>query len=532
MNRKEKVILNSFIKEATRAIMKSPEAYSSSFQDKAGQVQKGLTDRNIAQNDRTGETDISVILEELAHAAGPNTYIRFENQYGKKSPEFSVSPIVTYDTPHGIYSYPFDKENFISLIEDKSPTDAEFATDYSHFHIFKGNMSKTEIMSKKGDEIQTKYKTSSTSKKDILEAFRSFSMLLKYNKKENKLIKSNEDKQSLIEKIISEIEASKKEHINFKYVSIIDHEFPSSIKEIIESNNFFIENNKGSIVSIFSDRRIINKFADLLHSVCHAVYSSEVYKRKQHKKVILFRSVKKAIEILSGILGKVNNTQRGQYYSLLLHVVGIDGIKDKGSGLVHANEPTQFVSHDFDGLNLKVIGTYRNIFKDIRSNDLYEKLINIASKPENKRVLDWVWNTSRAYKKNYNVGQGNVPEPELLKVIDAQKNISLILATTICKNLNATAKVHLAVLDKTNQNKFIADSPEAKGKLLDVIIDNSYVEDEVLRHILDNENPDYKHKEKIAKHKNASKETKDIAGSFRNTIKKYVDKSKDLIGLK
>lgn len=532
MNPEEIKSLENYIKEATRAIMKSPEEFSSSFQDKAGQIQKGLTDRNIKQNDRTNETDVSVILEELAHAVGPNTYIRFENQYGKKSPEFSVSPIVTYDTPHGIYAYPFDKENFISLIEDKSPTDATFATDYSHFHIFKGNMSNTEILSKKGDEIQTKYKSDSISKKDILEAFRSFSMLLKYNKKENKIIKSNEEKQSLVKKIISEIESSKKEHINFKYVSIIDHEFPASVKEIIESNNFFIKNNKGSIVSIFSDRRITSKFADLLHSICYAVYSSDVYKRKQNKKVILFRSVKKAIEILSGILGRINNTQRGQYYSLLLHVIGIDGIQDKGTGLIHGNEPTQFVSHDFDGSNLKVVGTYRNIFKNIRSRDLYEKLIDIASKPENKKSLDWVWDTNRAYKKNYNVGQGNVPESELLSVIEKQKNISLILATTICKNLNATAKVHFAVLDKTNQNKFIADSPEAKAKLLDAIIDNSYVEDEVLRHILDNENPDFKHKEKIAKHKNASKETKSIAGSFKNTIKKYIGKSKEMLNLK
>ena len=132
MNRKEKKILNSFIKEATRAIMQSPESYSKSYEDKAGQVQKDLTSRGIKQNDRTSETDIEVILEEIANAVGPNTYIRFENQYGRKSPKFSISPIVKYDTPHGIYAYPLDKENFLSLIDDKSPTKAQFATDYSH----------------------------------------------------------------------------------------------------------------------------------------------------------------------------------------------------------------------------------------------------------------------------------------------------------------------------------------------------------------------------------------------------------------
>ena len=532
MNKKEKEILSSFIREATRVIMQSPEEFSSSFQDKAGKIQKGLTDRNIEQNDRTNETDISVILEELAHAAGPNTYIRFENQYGKKSPKFSVSPIVTYDTPHGIYAYPFDKENFISLIEDKSPTKAEFATDYSHFHIFKGNMSKTEIMSKKGDEIQTKYKTSATSKKDILEAFRSFSMLLKYNKKENKLIKSNEDKQSLVEKIISEIKDSKREHINFKYVSIIDHEFPSSVKEIIESNNYFIKNNKGSIVSIFSNRRIVKEFADLLHSICFAVYSSEVYKRKQNKKVILFRSVKKAIEILSGILGKINNTQRGQYYSLLLHVVGIDGIQDKGTGLVHGNEPTQFVSHDFDGSNLEVIGTYRNIFKNIRSNDLYEKLINIANKDKNKRSLSWIFNTKKAYKKRYSIGKGKLSEKDFINLLNREQKLNLLIYCEIAKNINATKNVHFHLLDTFDKRfaKENGESPERvkvhKNTIIEHIVDNSYASAEILEHIIKNEDLDYIVKEKILKHKNSNDETKEIAGSFGNTIKKYAGKLK------
>ena len=175
--------------------MNKPEDFSKSYQDKAGKIQKKLTDRGIVQNDRTELTDPAIILEEIALEVGPNTFIRFENQYSKKTPTFSVSPVIHYDTPHGLYAYPLDKHNLINLIENKSPTEAEFAADYSHFHIFKSNMSKTEIVSRKKEEIKTKYKSSKIVKQDLKEAFRSFSMLIEYNKS---LIKTQDQKNQII----------------------------------------------------------------------------------------------------------------------------------------------------------------------------------------------------------------------------------------------------------------------------------------------------------------------------------------------
>ena len=530
MNRKEKEILDSFIKEATRAIMQDPEDFGDKDSEKAGKTQKKLTSRGLSQNDRTNETDLEVILEELARAAGPNTYIRFENQYSRKTPEFSISPIVKYRTPHGIYAYPFSRENFISLINDKSPTDAEFATEYTHFHIFKSNMSKTEILSQKEKESKSKYKTPESASNDVLEALRSFSFLIKYKKRDKKLIKSREKKEQLIQKIISEIDSAKRKIKGQKYASSIKYDLNSEFKRIIKENNFFVKNNKNSIVSIFSVRSILSKLANFVFDIVYSVYDSTAFDKRFSKKILLFRVVKQSIEMMSETLAEINETERGQYYSLLLHIVGIDGISDRGTGIIHVNEPTQFVSHDFDGSSLKIVGTYKNIFKDRRSSELYEALLDTASKKENERDLSWIFDTKKAYKKSYNVGQGNLSEKDFIKILDSDKKKNFLLYCDIAKNLNATKNVHFKLLD-TFDKKFKRETktldhilPQHKHTIIEYIVENPYASEEILEHIIKNEKTDYRVRELIQNHRNANKETKDIAGSFGNTIKKYVGK--------
>ena len=287
MNKKEKQTLKSFIKEATRAIMQDPEDFGEEDSEKAGKTQKKLTSRGLSQNDRTNETDLEVILEELARAAGPNTYIRFENQYSRKTPKFSISPIVKYRTPHGIYAYPFSRENFISLIDDKSPTDAEFATEYTHFHIFKSNMSKTEILSHKEKESKSKYKTIESASNDVLEALRSFSFLIKYKKRDKKLIKTREEKDQLVQKIISEIDVAKRKIEGEKHASSVKYGLDSEFKKIIEENNFFFKNNKNSIVSIFSVRSILSKLSDFMFDIAYSVYDSTAFDKRFSKKITL-----------------------------------------------------------------------------------------------------------------------------------------------------------------------------------------------------------------------------------------------------
>ena len=524
MNRKEKKELEIYIKEATKAIMSKPEDFSKSYQDKAGKIQKSLTDRGIKQNDRTKIKDPSKILEELALAAGPNVFIRFENQYSKKTPTFSVSPVIQYDTPHGLYAYPFDKHNLINLIENKSPTEAEFAADYSHFHIFKSNMSKTEIVSHKKEEIKTKYSSAEIVKQDVKEAFRSFSMLIKYNKN---LIETQDQKKKIIQKILGEISSAKQENISHKYANAIDYDFPESISKIINENNYFFKNKKGSYMSIFSDRKVVNAFSDFFFVICNKFFKKSDKRRGLSSKVTLFRIVKKTIEILSGILGKLNNTRRGQYYSLLLHIVGIDGIEDKGTSFIHSSEPTQFVSHDFKGKNVEVIGTYKNIFREIRSNELFEMIISIAEKPENKTKLNWVWDTKKSFRQSYGKGEGNLSEAEFMELLNKEGEIPVFVYRAIAKNLNTTANVHLKVLETFNQNYNKSDKDVYLQRIIVDIASNPYTDERVLEHIIKNEETDYKSKEKIASHKNSNKETKQIANSFSNTLKKYVGKVKD-----
>ena len=517
-------LIKAFIQEASKAIMSKPEDFSKSYQDKAGKIQKSLTDRGIEQNDRTKIKEPSKVLEELALAAGPNVFIRFENQYSKKTPTFSVSPIIQYDTPHGLYAYPFDKHNLINLIENKSPTEAEFAANYSHFHVFKSNMTKTEIVSRKKEEIQTKYTSEEIVKQDVKEAFRSFSMLIKYNKS---LIKTQDQKKKIIQKILDEISAAKQENINHKYANAINYDFPESISKIINENNYFFKNKKGSYVSIFSDREIVSAFSDFFFVICNKSFRKSDKIRGLSTKVTLFRIVKKTIEILSGILGKLNDTRRGQYYSLLLHIVGIDGIEDKGTSFIHSSEPTQFVSHDFQGENVEIIGTYNNIFIKKRSDELLEMLISAAEKPENKTRLNWVWDTKKSFKQSYGKGEGNLSETEFIKLLNKEGEIPVFVYSAIAKNLNATSNVHLKVLDTFNEKYSKSDKEVYLQKIIVDIASNPYTDEKVLEHIIKNEETDYKSKEKIANHKNSNEETKQIANSFSNTLKKYVGKVKD-----
>jgi len=517
-------LIKAYIQEASKVIMNKPEDFSKSYQDKAGKIQKSLTDRGIVQNDRTKVTDPAAVLEEIALAAGPNVFIRFENQYSKKTPTFSVSPVIQYDTPHGLYAYPFDKHNLINLIENKSPTKAEFAADYTHFHIFKSNMTKTEIVSRKKEEIQTKYTSSEIVKQDVKEAFRSFSMLIKYNKS---LIETQDQKKQIIQKILSEISSAKQENIGHKHISAIDYDFPESISKIINENNYFFKSKKGDYMSIFSNREIVSAFSDFFFVICSLSFKKKDKRLGLSSKVTLFRIVKKTIEILSVILGKLNDTRRGQYYSLLLHIVGIDGIEDKGTSFIHSSEPTQFVSHDFQGENVEVIGTYKNIFMKRRSAELFEMLISAAEKPENKKRLNWVWDTKKSFKQSYGKGEGNLSESDFMKLLNKEGEIPVFVYCAIAENLNVTANVHLKVLETFNQKYDKSDKETYLQRIIADIANNPYTDEKVLEYIIKNEETDYKNKEKIAKHKNSNEETKQIANSFSNTLKKYVGKVKD-----
>ena len=106
-------LLKRFIKESLgREIFADPQMFAD--RDTAASTQRELT--KVKTIDKTN-LPVKDILRELILAAGPETYIRFQNKFDDDvdAPALEVSPDVKYQTPHGIYGYPLDQEIFINF---------------------------------------------------------------------------------------------------------------------------------------------------------------------------------------------------------------------------------------------------------------------------------------------------------------------------------------------------------------------------------------------------------------------------------
>ena len=52
------------------------------------------------------EIDNQETLLKVLESVGDNCFISFVDKYDEKIPRLEVSPKVSYDTPHGNYTYP------------------------------------------------------------------------------------------------------------------------------------------------------------------------------------------------------------------------------------------------------------------------------------------------------------------------------------------------------------------------------------------------------------------------------------------
>ena len=139
-------LLEIFIKESLgREIFSNPQMFANV--DTAGLPQKELTKIKTIDKTKLEKKDI---LKELILEAGPETYIRFQNNFDDSDfPSLEVSPKVQFQTPHGIYGYPLNQDNLQSLVISGKPTNADFATEYLFFHVYKISKSKTVNIEKK-----------------------------------------------------------------------------------------------------------------------------------------------------------------------------------------------------------------------------------------------------------------------------------------------------------------------------------------------------------------------------------------------
>lgn len=364
-------LLKNFIKESlAREIFTDPQMFAD--RDTAALTQKELT--KVKTIDKT-KLSVKDVLKELILAAGPETYIRFQNKFddGDDAPKLEVSPNVQFQTPHGVYGYPLDQDNLQNLVIAGKPTNADFAVNYMFFHVYKINKSKTANFQKNINDtniIQGRYSNKRKVIDDIAECIRLSTSLINQSKTEE----ADEQTYLDFEKDIQRLRTRK-------------YEIGIDLSEIFEKYSSFTGTNSKSLFDIYKVEIAESIYIRARESISRR-YSNV------SKQFSFFAILKESISYIASTISEVNETSKGQYFSLLLKAVGITGITDYATGTIHPNEPSQSVSFDFSGNTIEPIGTYRNIFKNIADNaeernKYVEEFESILESLESKNLVVW-----------------------------------------------------------------------------------------------------------------------------------------------
>ena len=390
---RSKFINEKYMFEASRVIM-----------DKNPDMQRELTqletiDKTMSTLGMEKDQYIDFVLEEIAKHSSENTFIRFEKQYEEnKIPEFKISPIVSHETPHGIYGYPLNNENAISLAASGKPTTSAFATGFSHFHLFKTSENRQIIVpaskeDKTYTEIYSKYNSKEKTIEDMKECFRALTLSIDQNRLQIKELSAEDLKASFVESL---------------------SEFKKSITNIRFNEKMFL-------INLIKDHgvELVLEFKDELSNMYYQFFKNTLRTLKKSpdsKEAAInnFIILKNSISVIATAIGKIKEESISRYYSLILHLVGIDSIRDKGRGVIHQNEPNQLHANDFSGINITSIGTYDNIFsfgeyawtteKDYE--EIYQRFLEILNKKSSEinfdmSVSDHYKNRHEFYKKKY-----------------------------------------------------------------------------------------------------------------------------------
>ena len=89
----------------------------------------------------------------LYQLAGPDTFMSFSDSYEvdpvtlkELIPKFSLNPNAEFNTPHGFYFYPFDKNNAKKFYACGMPTSADFAINRPYFHLVKVDLNNPKVL--------------------------------------------------------------------------------------------------------------------------------------------------------------------------------------------------------------------------------------------------------------------------------------------------------------------------------------------------------------------------------------------------
>ena len=118
----------SFINESELWGQQDPKKFDQSMFNKVAKSQK------IDKTDVGFENFIEEIVGLLEKS--DNVFVSFVDKYDEETPNLGVSPVISYNTPHGVYGYPLKKNSLHQFITTGMPTQADFATERKFMHVY------------------------------------------------------------------------------------------------------------------------------------------------------------------------------------------------------------------------------------------------------------------------------------------------------------------------------------------------------------------------------------------------------------
>lgn len=406
---------NNRLNEMSRLYSQDPENFDETEFNRVG------TTKSLDKTD----SDLRTFIEEICSFVDKynNLFVSFVDQYDEDTPSLGVSPTITWNTPHGIYGYPLNKDNVFQFLTKGEPTESTFATDKEFIHIYRMNDIKTVNVKK---DYSTNYndrnyikdvKTIVTLYLNYLTAFlfKEYSVLAYYtlHAKKYKDISVDKIAKLFLEKI--KPSSSHNQDVwatnNQRLVDISD-----SIMCFISImiNNGVIEENKSIPVKVIN---LVCDYYDYISSTKINKFSDRIEKSKFYQlyfMAFLLSNTMNNIEPYTVKSLTSNAVKPGGMLTMLLTAIGVNGINDSmGTSLLHSNEPSQSVIIDTNNSdNFELLGTYTNIFHylDYEDNDHHaERVQNILFDLAKKGKIDS--SILRKYESSY-------VEPDLSHIYD------------------------------------------------------------------------------------------------------------------
>jgi hypothetical protein len=376
---------------------------------------------NTQANNKTDASLTQTVNDVLkAVQNNKNVFISFVDKYDENIPSLGVSPVISYETPHGVYGYPLDKHNVVQFLTTGLPTEADFATERDFFHLYTVNdLKKIRIEV----DNKTNYNDSNYSR-DLKNVIRmTIQYILPYEKvkkeDENQLSKRSTLKELEAKHFSTELDSSKEHYFgnDSSRLNIFKSEFIEFINDLINNNYISKLDYKFNNEDVFKriDDEIISILAKNMHKLSNTS-SNRFFKRTDISK---FYNLYFCIRLCASIASKVSGSQAGEMFTILLKSADISAIDDDGTSLLHSSEPTQSVSMDTsresgENASYNLIGTYKNYFADFvdlefSSNYVAKEKQHIVKSLINRALADGSINIETAYPKTKKHDYNNIP---------------------------------------------------------------------------------------------------------------------------